>query len=464
MRSAIYRAAPAAERRAVHGALAVATDPVADPDRRAWHRAHAAKDPDEEVASELLDCASGAQRRGGIAAAAAFLDRAVALTPDPGKRSSRALAAARAKFEAADFERAESLLATANAGPLDDLGHAQVQRIRAQIAFDLRRGSDAPPLLLRAARRLEDLDAELAQETYLEALVAAIYAASLATGTDVTDVAVAARSAPLGPEPWPARQLLLLGLATRLTDGYAAATPMLTRALRAYRDAEPRLDWLCVAYNLAAMELWDDQAWFELASREAELARATGTLLSLPYALDYLASFHIEAGELSLAARLMTEAEGLDLRIRAETLPYISLRLAAWRGQASTAVNLVGVMLSGARARGEGCAISAAHHAAAILYNGLGRYELALDSAQQASDLDDIATSSWALPELVEAASRSGRRRSPATPQIACRNVRSRAAPSGPKEPRPALERSSRRVIQPKGSIAKRSRLSTKPG
>jgi ATP/maltotriose-dependent transcriptional regulator MalT len=203
---------------------------------------------------------------------------------------------------------------------------------------------------------------------------------------------------------------------------------MLTRAVRAYRDAEPRLDWLCVAYNLAAMELWDDQAWFELASGQAELARATGTLLSLPYALDYLAGFHIQAGELSLAARLMTEAEGLDLGIRAQTLPYIPLRLAAWRGQASTAVNLVGEMMSGAHARGEGCAITAAHYAAAILYNGLGQYELALDSAQQAAGADDIVTSSWALPELVEAASRCGR---PEVARDAADRLSERALASG---------------------------------
>ena len=158
-------------------------------------------------------------------------------------------------------------------------------------------GSDAPPLLLSAAERLEPLDAELARETYLEALVAAIYAARLATGSDVADVARAARSAPLGPEPLPARQLLLLGLATRLTDGYAAAAPTLSSALRAYRAEERQLDWLCVAYNVAAMDLWDDEAWLELASSQAELARATGTLILLPYALDYLAGLHIQAGE-----------------------------------------------------------------------------------------------------------------------------------------------------------------------
>ncbi len=408
VRSAVYRAASAGDRRAVHGALAAATDPGADPDRRAWHRAHATKDPDEEVASELLQCASGAQRRGGIAAAAAFLERAVALTPDPGARASRAYAAARAKFEAGDLGAAESLLAAASAGPLDDLGQAEVQRMRAQVAFDLRRGSDAPPLLLSAAQALERLDAELARETYLEALVAVIYAASFASGTDAADVARAARSASVGPDPLPARQLLLLGLATRLVDGYAAAAPALTSALRSYRSAERQLDWLCVAYNLAAMELWDEQAWFELASSQADLARATGTLVLLPYALDYLAGYHIQAGELSLAAALLSEAEGLDLGIRAETLPYIPLRLAAWRGHEPAALNLVEVMMRGARTRGEGCAITAAQYATAILYNGLGQYELAFDAAQKATAADDIVTSSWALPELVEAASRCG--------------------------------------------------------
>ena len=261
---------------------------------------------------------------------------------------------------------------------------------------------------MRAAQRLEPLDAELARETYLEALVAAIYAARLASGTDAAAVALAARSAPLGPEPLPARQLLLLGLATRFTEGYAAAAPTLTRALRAYRAEERRLDWLCVAYNIAAMDLWDDEAWFELASGQADLARSTGTLVLLPYALDYLAGFYIQAGELSLADGLVREAESLALGVRAETLPFMPLRLAAWRGEVSTVLSLAEVMTSGARARGEGCAITAADHGTAILYNGVGQYELALDAAQKAADAGDIATSSWALYELVEAASRCG--------------------------------------------------------
>jgi DNA-binding CsgD family transcriptional regulator/tetratricopeptide (TPR) repeat protein len=409
VRSAVYRASSAIDRRAVHRALEAATDPATDPDRRAWHRAHAATGPDAEVADELIASAGRAQARGGVAAAAAFLERAVELTPSLPERASRALLAARAKFAAGDPAAAESLLATAQAGPLDELGQAQVQHLRAQIAFDLRRGSDAPPLLLRAAQRLESLDAELARETHLEALIAAIYAGTLATGNDVADVAAAARSAPLGPEPLPAKQLLLRGLATRFTDGHAAAAPALRMALRTYRAEEQQLDWLSVSYTIVAQDLWDDEAWLELASGQADLARSTGTLSLLPYALDYLAGFHIQAGDLSHAAGLLTEAEGLEAGTRADTLPYVRLRLAAWRGQASTAVTLIDAMTHGARARGEGAAIAAADHATAILYNGLGQYELALGAAQRAVASDDIAISSWALYELVEAAARSGR-------------------------------------------------------
>ena len=198
VRSAVYRAAAAEDRRAAHAALAAVTDPGVDPDRRAWHRAHATAEPDEAVADELINSAGRALRRGGVAASAAFWQRAVALTPDPGERASRALAAAEAKYAAGDFVAAQTLLVTAEVGPLGELGLAHVQRMRAQIAFALRRGSDAPPLLLRAAQRLQPLDAELARQTYLEALVAAIYAGRLAHGQDVLEIARAARAMPFG--------------------------------------------------------------------------------------------------------------------------------------------------------------------------------------------------------------------------------------------------------------------------
>jgi DNA-binding CsgD family transcriptional regulator len=404
VRSAVYRASLATDRQAAHGALAAATDAETDPARRAWHRAHAATAPDEAVASELIACASGAQRRGGMAAAAAFLEQAAELTPDPAARASRSLSAARAKFDTGDFAAAERLLASAEAGPLDELGHAKVQLTRAQLSFDQQRGRDAPQLLLHAARRLEPLDAELARGTHLEALVAAIYAGRLASGTDVADVATGARSAPIGPEPLPAEQLLLLGLAIRLTDGCAAAAPTLGRALRAYRAEERRLDRMCLAYNIAAEELWDDEAWLELSSSQADLARTTGALLLLPYALDYLAGVYIQRGELSVAGELLAEAEGLELGVR----PEFPLRLAAFRGQASIVLPLVDVMNRGALARGEGCAIAAVGYSEAVLYNGLGQYGPALEAAQKAIATDDIVTSSWSLYELVEAGTRTG--------------------------------------------------------
>ena len=177
--------------------------------------------------------------------------------------------------------------------------------------------------MLRAAQRLQSLDAELARQTYLEALVAAIYAGRLAHGQDVRQVARAARSAterPSGSEPAPHSQLLIHGLAVRLADGYLAAAPTLKEALRRYRSQPRELDWLSVSYNIVAMDMWDDETWFELADDQVRLARANGTLSWLPFALDYLAEIHIQSGELSKAAALLMEREPVDPGTR-ETTP-----------------------------------------------------------------------------------------------------------------------------------------------
>ena len=251
---------------------------------------------------------------------------------------------------------------------------------------------------------------ELARQTYLEALVAAIYAGRLAHGQDTEEIARAARVAPFGSEPLPHSQLLLRGLAVRMTDGYEAAAPTLKEALRLYRAQPQELNWLCVSYNLAAMDLWDDQAWFELAAGQVRLARANGTLSWLPFALDYLAENHIQAGQLSAAEALLIEAERIDPGIRAANLPYISLLLAAWRGDAATAAQLTKVMIEGASDRGEGTALTYAEYANAVLHNSLGNYGLAAEDAHRASAVDELVMSPWALHELVEAATRSDQR------------------------------------------------------
>jgi DNA-binding CsgD family transcriptional regulator len=410
VRSAAYGLAAADDRRAAHAALAAVTDPKVDPDRRAWHLAQAAAGPDPHVAEELVGSAGRALQRGGVAAAAAFLERAVALTPDPEVRTSRAVAAAKAKYAAGDFEAVQALLAAAEAGPIDTTLDAEVERIRAQVAFALKRGRDAPPLLLSAAQRIERLDPDLARETYIQALIAAVYAGRLAR-TD--EVAIAARASGLGAvgaEPVVHERLLLGGLAVRLTDGYVAGAPTLREALLRYRSEPHRLDWISISYNLVAMDLWDDDAWYQLASDQADLARRSGTLSWLPFALDYLAEFHIHSGELAQTEALLAEAERIDPGIRAGTLPYVPLMVAAWRGAKPAVAELSKAMVAGAEERGEGAALTYTEYARAVVHNGKGEYAQASDAAERAVAASELVISPWALYELVEGAVRSDKR------------------------------------------------------
>jgi DNA-binding CsgD family transcriptional regulator len=410
LRSATYRAASPEERRSAHQALAAATDPKIDPDRRAWHRAQAALAPDEEVASELERSADRARERGGLAAAAAFLERSAALTPDPAHRVRRELTAAQAKHEAGLPEAALKLLAAAEAGPLDELQRARLERLRAQLAFALRRGSDAPPLLLAAAKRLVPMNAELARATYLEALAAAIFAGRLGSARGVLEVAEAARVAPPAPRPARAIDLLLDGLTRRFTDGFAAGVPPLRQALDAVSRDEGHTEddtrWLWLACRIAP-DLWEDEAWHELATRQLQLARDAGALNVLPLAATYRAGVHVHAGEFAAAAGLIEEADAITEATGNAPLGYTSLVLAAWRGQEAQALELIEASREDAAGRGEGRAITLAEYATAVLYNGLGRYREALAAAQCASEHDDLGLYGWALIELVEAAARS---------------------------------------------------------
>jgi DNA-binding CsgD family transcriptional regulator len=411
-RSAAYRAAALRERQEIHRALAEVTDPRADPDRRAWHRAQAALGPDETVASELEGSATRAQRRGGMAAAAAFLERAADLTPDPARRGARALAAAQAKFEAGAANAAYELLAAAEICPLDELQRARLARMRAHIVFARRRGSDAAPLLLDAAKRLEALDVGLARETYLEALGAAVFAGRLGGKCGLREVAEAARAAPPGPEPRSPIDLLLDGVATRFTEGYRAGVSALRPALQAFRrkaanSEDESLRWLWLAWLLAG-DLWDDEAWHELAARAVRLAREAGALTALPVDLEYRAAVHAHAGEFAAASALIEEADAITSATGNAPLRYVALFLAAWRGEEAQVLRLIESRTRDATARGEGRAIGWAEYIKAVLYNGLGRYEAALEGARQACDHEDPCFAGWSLVELVEAGVRSG--------------------------------------------------------
>ena len=411
VRSAVYRAAPSSERRAAHRALAETTDPDTDPDRRAWHRAHAAVGVDEAVAAELERSADRARSRGGAAAAAAFLARATELTPDPAERGRRALAAAQAKLDAAASDAALELLATAELAPLDELQRARLERLRAEITFARTRGGDAPALLLDAARRLEPLDPAMARETHLEAMAAALFAGRLGDKPDVREVAEAAHAAPAPEQPPRAIDLLVDGLATRFTEGYSTGLPPLRKALAEFRDADELTErdvrWLWLACRLA-QDLWDDELWDVLATGGLRVAKETGALGVLPIAATYRAALHIHAGEFGAASALIAEADAITEATGMAPLKYAALMMAAWRGNEAEALELFEAGRLEATERGEGMGLRLMEWAKALLYNGCGRYGEALEAAQRGCDEDDVGLFAWACVELIEAGVRCG--------------------------------------------------------
>jgi DNA-binding CsgD family transcriptional regulator len=411
VRSAVYGSAPIEQRRAVHLALAEVTDRAADPDRRAWHLAAAASLPDEAVASELERSAGRAQARGGLAAAAAFLTRSVALTGDPERRVDRALAAARANLYAGAFDDALRLLPIAEGGSSDELQQAQAELLRGQVAFSSNIGSDAPPLLLGAARRLERFDVDLARETYLDAWGAAWFAGSLATAGGLLEVSRAARSAPPSTHPSQPFDLLLDALALLITEGRAAAAPALRRATSAFAAAEIPAEnsfrWTALP-PIPSYVLWDDESWYAINARQLGLARDAGALARVPMGLITGAVIDAWSGEFAKAAEATAEAEAIVEATGTRLAPYAAMLLVALRGREADGFTLLDSAINEAAAVGQGFAVQWGEFVKAILFNGLGRYGEALVAAQRASDgTPELFISSWALAELIEAASRS---------------------------------------------------------
>ena len=415
VRSAVYRSSRLVERRHVHRALAEVTDPQADPDRRAWHLAHASPGLDENVAAELEESAGRAQARGGLAAAAAFLHRAAVLTPEPQARARRALAAAQYSYEAGAPDGALELLAMAEAGPLDELQRARAELLRAQIRFVVNRGRDAPPLLLAAAKRLETLDPKLSRETYLDAFSAALFAGSLAQGAGVREVAEAVLAASWGQSGGQlprACDLLLEGVAVLTTRGYAAGAPTLKRALSAFHDEpmahEDALRWLWLACRVARA-LGDDACWDALTDRQVRLAREAGALSLLPIALIERFGVQLFFGDLSEAQSLVAEAEAVAKATGSHLAPQGAIALAAWRGSEAEVSSLIDARRQEVQRRGEGLWLIATEWASAVLFNSLGRYSDALAASERAdTDPHELGVSTWVPTELIEAAVRAG--------------------------------------------------------
>jgi DNA-binding CsgD family transcriptional regulator len=417
VRSAAYRSAPVYQMQETHAALAEATDSAADPDRRAWHRAQAAAGPDEDVAAELERSAGRAQARGGLVAAAAFLERAALLTPEPGRRAERLLAAARAKRDAGELDATLELLVAAEAGPLDALQTARVRHLRGQIASDQGHGTDAARMLVHAAWLLEPLDVALARETYLEALAAAMFAGDLGRPGGVREAARAARAAPPSPGPPRAVDVVLDAFALRVTQGPAASTAALRRALELLLSLEADTGdarrWLWLASGRAstitlALELWDFESWYALAALQVRVAREAGALVQLQFAISNLGVHQLLAGELSTAERLIEE-DGLIAEVTGNPpIGYAAMLLAAWRGLEQEASELIRATVQIAAEGGAGVLAGLADWASAVLDNGLGRYDAARDAAQRAFGRDQLGFGPLVVPELAEAAARTG--------------------------------------------------------
>jgi DNA-binding CsgD family transcriptional regulator len=410
VRSAVYYSASTGDRQEAHRALAAVTDPLRDPDRRAWHRAEASTGPDEDVAEELERSANRAQARGGYAATSAFLERSAVLTLNPARRSARALAAARAKVQARALTAGLELVSIAEAGPLDEFERAHADLVRAQIAFIGRRGREAPQLLLDAAKQLEPFDSDLARSTYADAMLAAGHAGRFAApGGSMLEVArqVMATST----DSPAALDLLLGGLAANVIQGYASSCPILRNALNAFCSEMPEGQerrGLRLAL-LVSLQLWDDDVCEAISERWVKSSRDAGAFSDLLVALTIRSLVLLFEGNTSEATSLIEEVQTVSDAIGVDFGPLGELGLAAFRGDEARTSHLIDANVDKAQGRGEGRRVAMAMWASAVLNNGLGRYQDALVAAQRATE-DPFETiyPLWALPELIEAAVRSG--------------------------------------------------------
>lgn len=416
VRSAAYRAAPVHQRLAVHRALADVTDPVRDPDRRAWHRASSTIAHDEVVAAELEQSAGRATARGGLSAAAALLERAAALTADAALRADRTLAAASAKRKAGALEAALHLLRALETAPASELRSALTEQLRGKIAFDQRRGRDAATLLLSAARRLAPYDSRQARDTLVEALAAAVWASGSDDHGLIQEVAEAALASPPTDEHARTADLLLDALARRVTEGYEGAAPAMTRALAAVsaevrgpHDVERTL-WMAGsrAAGIIATETWDYQTGRELAERQVSVARRSGALVQLQFALNFLANNVVLSGDMRRTAELVEEERVLSTMTGVTPVGYSSLLLDAFRGDAARAIPMIDTAVETAKADGQGRILAFANYVGAVLYNGLGRHADALDCAHRVFEWGALGYQTLAAAELAEAASRVG--------------------------------------------------------
>ncbi|WP_277210409.1 AAA family ATPase [Isoptericola croceus] len=409
-RSAVYRAAGQADRRRAHAALAAVTDPASEPDRRAWHAAQATSGFDERVAAELERSATRARARGGYAAAGAFLLRATQLTPNLSERAGRALEAAHAVYEAGASDTALDLLATADVGPLDDFQRARLALLRAQISFHLTRHPDVPQMLLAAAGDMAPFDADLAHETHLHALDAALVIGGPTTH-DVASAALADASLERAVRPV---DRLLVALSTTMIRGFAEGVPPLRDALQSLCDAAPVTaqgeqyrSWFWLAAR-SAVGILDDDLAHRLAEANVRSAREAGALTGLASALNFHANILALGGELTRAGEMAGQSIAILESTGGVPMRHAETIVSAWRGDAATVARLHELTLRNPGNPPDGAEVGLAAYAMAVLHNALGEYEKAQRAATITCACVALSLSSVGLAELIEAATRAG--------------------------------------------------------
>jgi DNA-binding CsgD family transcriptional regulator len=415
LRTAVYAGATAPEVRLAHRALAEAITSDTDADRRAWHLALSTSGLDDRIAADLEHNATTAQKRGGIAARAAFLERAALLTADPAARARRALSAARANHAAGNIDGAQHLLTVAESGPADPAREAQIEFQRARIEFATRRDDATPQLLLDAAHRLRAHSPALARDAHLEALTASMFSSRGPAAPSVRTVAQAARDSAAEGSADPV-DLLLDALTARALDGPGAAADAFSRALKAFGgdglDSAARgWSWLAA---LAAADGWNEDAWATLAARNrhdcGENGGAGHVAPSLGHPFTQTALIDLFHGRFQAAHDIIARGNARALSTLGAPPTPASLVLAAWQGKKDLLRGVLPTARRQARQRGDALTLAATQLAEAVLHNGAGHYEQALAAAREAVEADQLALSGWARAELIEAGTRCGRR------------------------------------------------------
>jgi DNA-binding CsgD family transcriptional regulator len=415
IRSAVYHGATDGERRRAHLALADVSNSGSDLDegRRAWHRAAATTVPDEDVATELDRAAARARGRGGYWAQVALLRRSVELTPDEGRRAQREVALAGAEFASGRPDTAHDLLDHAMPRLTDDMTRGQATQLTGIILYIQGKSAEAARVLAAAARAFGP-DAVAARSAILSALLAAQWAGPEQTRT----IAAAARSfpRPAGSAPT-VSDLLLDGFATRFTAGYAEAAGPLRAAIAALLadDLDPVTGLRYFELGaVAAGSLWDDQAFHDIAERWANTARTLGALTVLPLALAFQTMSAWLAGRFDDAdARL---AEMSEVIAASHSPPMLGTDsrgqgiLLAYRGRTDQARAAGAAQVRESTARGQRLPADQGRYIVAVADLCARDYNAAVAAALPVIEDDPAFIAETALPELVEAAVRSGNR------------------------------------------------------